>query len=171
MAERFRLVEQRFRPQIDLRCEPASPAAARLEEVLGVGLPPAGASAVAGGLAVLWLGPDEWLVVAEPGSDIESRLQAAADPGTVTVVDVSAQRTTLQLTGSAAREVLAHGCALDLHPAAFPEGACASTLVARAGVVLVHRSAAEPAYWLVVRSSFAGYLTAWLRDAATEYVA
>jgi heterotetrameric sarcosine oxidase gamma subunit len=35
------------------------------------------------------------------------------------VVDVSAQRTTLRLRGEHARDLLAGGCSLDLHPRVF----------------------------------------------------
>jgi heterotetrameric sarcosine oxidase gamma subunit len=59
------------------------------------------------------------------------------------------------------------GCALDLHPTVFPVGASAHTLVAQAQVVL-HRTAAET-YRLLVRASFAGYLTDWLLDAMVEH--
>ena len=47
------------------------------------------------------------------------------DPGSV--VDVSANRTTLELSGPPAREVLEKGCPLDLHPRAFGPGRAVST--------------------------------------------
>lgn len=40
-------------------------------------------------------------------------------------------------------------------------------MLARAQVVLVAR---EDGFRILVRSSFTGYLTQWLRDAATEYL-
>jgi sarcosine oxidase subunit gamma len=78
-------------------------------------------------------------------------------------VDVSANRTTIELWGAAAREVLASGCAIDLHPRAFGSGRCAQTLIARAGVIL-HQFTDEPRYRLYVRPSFARYLAEWLTD-------
>jgi heterotetrameric sarcosine oxidase gamma subunit len=108
---------------------------------------------------VLWLGPDEWLVVGEP-----STVDEFGTPGGC-VVDVSAHRTTLLVTGSRARDVLAHGCALDLHPAAFPAGRCAQTMLAQAPVILVH-VASDSTYWVLVRISLARYLAEWLLDAA-----
>jgi hypothetical protein len=72
----------------------------------------------AGELTALWLGPDEWLVVGPPGGgqDLESRFREAAGDEPVSVIDVSAQRTTLLVAGPRARDLLAHGCSLDLHP-------------------------------------------------------
>ena len=96
----------------------------------------------------LWLGPDEWLVV---GADAQG-------------VDVSAQYTTIVLTGPAVLDVLAHGCALDLER--FGPGTCAQTMLARANVILAALSADEMR--IHVRASFARYLAAWLLDAAQE---
>ena len=88
---------------------------------------------------------------------------------TGSVVDVSAQRTTLRLRGEQVRDLLAGGCSLDLHPRVFGRGAAAQTLLGQAGVLLMALDDTGSHYQIVVRSSFAGYLTSWLLDAATEY--
>lgn len=125
-------------------------------------------------MTALWLGPDEWLVVGPPDSrrDLEGRIREAAadEAASVSVTDVSAQRTTLLVAGPRARDLLAHGCALDLHPRAFGTGRCAQTSLGRTQVVLVARDEPRGGFWVLVRSSFAGYLTDWLLDAATEYL-
>lgn len=113
---------------------------------------------------VLWLGPDEYLVLGAP-EGTEEALRDAISVGAVT--DVSAQRTTLRLAGPAARDVLAHGCAIDLHPKAAPPGTCVQTLFARTGIVLLVREAGE--FTVLVRQSFAPYFAEWLADAALEY--
>ena len=59
------------------------------------------------------------------------------------MTDVSAQRTTLELSAPGARDVLAQGCSLDLHPRAFGPGDCAQTLLARAAVIL-HQTELDP---------------------------
>ncbi|MGR6922699.1 2Fe-2S iron-sulfur cluster-binding protein [[Actinomadura] parvosata] len=96
----------------------------------------------------LRLGPDWWLV----SGDIEAR------PGWV---DVSGQRTVLELSGPAAEDVLITGCPLDLHPDVFPGHA--QTLLGKTGVILERR--APGAYRVYVRSSFTRYLAEWLLDA------
>lgn len=85
------------------------------------------------------------------------------------VVDVSAQHTVIELAGSRAREVLAKGCSLDLHPRAFGPGRCAQTLLGRAGVIVLPREGEVPTYWVFVRATFADYLAEWLLDARGEY--
>ncbi|WUD71748.1 sarcosine oxidase subunit gamma [Streptomyces sp. NBC_00510] len=169
----LRLAELPFLTQIDLRLDPGGPAAEAAGLALGAPLPLEPCTAVrTGDLAVLWLGPDQWLVVGPPGSqeDLEARLRKAAGEAHVSVTDVSAQRTTLLVSGPRARDLLAHGCSLDLHPRVFPPGRCAQTALARAQVVLVAREEVRAGFWVLVRSSFSGYLADWLLDAATEYV-
>ena len=102
----------------------------------------------------IWLGPDEWLVLG--GREEEY-------PGAAAAVDVSANRVGFALSGPGAADVLAQSCSLDLHPAAFPPGRCAQTLVARAQVILLRPD--EDTFHLLVRPSFAPYLRAWLEDA------
>ncbi|QRP49809.1 sarcosine oxidase subunit gamma [Amycolatopsis sp. FDAARGOS 1241] len=120
-----------------------------------------------GAVDVLWLGPDEWLVLGGPGvaEPAETALRQAIDLGAVT--DTSAQRTTVQLAGRAVRDVLAHGCAIDLDPAVSPPGTCVQTLLGRTGIVLLVRERDE--FTVLVRPSFAPYFAAWLADAAAEY--
>ncbi len=79
-------------------------------------------------------GPDEWLVVGPDGDTLDLiRLLTEAvadDPGSV--VDVSANRSTLVVSGPNARDLLEKGCTLDLHPRTFGAGRCAQTTFARA---------------------------------------
>ncbi|CAL9364125.1 sarcosine oxidase subunit gamma [Streptomyces sp. enrichment culture] len=167
-----RLAELPFLAQVNVRLDAKGPAAEAVGYALGFPLPLEPNTAVrAGGLTALWLGPDEWLLVGPPGTEreLEDRVRAAGGDEPVSVTDVSAQRTTLLVSGPRARDLLAHGCALDLHPRAFGPGRCAQTNLARAQVVLVARDEERAGFWVLVRSSFAGYLTDWLLDAAVEY--
>ena len=119
--------------------------------------------------AALWLGPDEWLIVGPPGS--EAQLEAEYAAAGATVVDVSANRTTLELRSPRARALLEFGCPVDLHPSVFGPGRCAQTLLARANVLIWFVSdEPEPIYRLLVRPSFAAYVAAWLADAAAGLI-
>ncbi|MCF1592676.1 sarcosine oxidase subunit gamma [Streptomyces muensis] len=169
----IRLAELPFLAQIDLRLDAKGPAAEAVGLALDLQLPLQPNTAVrAGESTALWLGPDEWLLVGPPGTerDLESRIREAAGDEPVSVTDVSAQRTTLLVTGPHARDLLAHGCSLDLHPRVFGPGRCAQTTLGRTQVVLAAREEPRAGFWVLVRSSFAGYLADWLLDAATEYV-
>ncbi|GHK04066.1 sarcosine oxidase subunit gamma [Streptomyces sp. NPDC003753] len=168
----IRLAELPFLAQVNIRLDAKSPAADAVGLALGFQLPLEPNTVVrAGDLTAVWLGPDEWLLVAPPGTqrELEGRIRAAAGDEPVSVTDVSAQRTTLLVAGPRARDLLSHGCALDLHPRSFGPGRCAQTTLARTQVVLVARDEARAGFWVLVRSSFAGYLTDWLLDAAVEY--
>jgi sarcosine oxidase subunit gamma len=119
---------------------------------------------------VIWLGPDEWLVTSttEKPHELEARLGSAVRPHGGAATDVSAQRTSIRISGHHARDVLATGCALDLHPSVFPAGTAAQSTVGQAPVLLL--ALGDNDFRVFVRSSFAGYLADWLLDAAQEFV-
>jgi sarcosine oxidase subunit gamma len=124
---------------------------------------------------VLWLGPDEWLIVgpADEEAALQSQLHDALGDhvGRVAIVDVSANRTTLELRGPRARELLEFGCPIDLDPRVFGPGRCAQTLLARANVLIWHVTDVPEGTWrLFVRPSFAAYIAAWLADAANGLI-
>jgi sarcosine oxidase subunit gamma len=168
---RVRLSEVPFLTQLTVRVAPSTAAATAAGHALGAPLPlTPNTTSAAGEVQILWMGPDEWLVIGptELRTRLRARLEAALAGEHATVVDVSAHRTVIELAGSDARELLMKGCAVDLHPRTFGPGRCAQTTLARAQVVLLARTP-EPAYWVFVRASFAEYLAEWLLDASGEY--
>ena len=175
------MAEVPFTPMVNLRLGSAvASASLPVLGVLGVDrLPDTGQVVRGGDLRVLGLGPDEWLVLGPTGVSgaLVQRLRSGLDervgPGAWSVVDVSAARTTIAVTGPSALDVLAQGCALDLDQRSFGPAAptqCAQTMLARAQVVLiaVDGPESEPGVEILVRASFAGYLADWLLDAAAE---
>jgi sarcosine oxidase subunit gamma len=113
----------------------------------------------ASGRELLWLGPDEWLVVGDgDAAETASWLEATMPDGRRSIVDVSANRAAIELEGSSRLELLAQGCGLDLHPRSWRAGRCAQTLLARVPVLLQER---ERATRVFVRPSFAGWLVDW----------
>ena len=166
------LSERPFLGHLNLRGNPADLAFLQgVERVLGFGLPlKPNTVAESRELAALWLGPDEWLLLTPP--DREGAIaQALRDSlGTVflAIVDISSGQTVINIRGNLAREVLAKGCSLDLHPRHFYPGRCAQTHIAKA-TVLIRQQDDTPSFDLVVRRSFAEYLALWLKDSAQEY--
>jgi sarcosine oxidase subunit gamma len=116
--------------------------------------------------AALWLGPDEWLLIAPAASaDATGAALAAALAATAhSLVDVSHRQVALELTTPEAVLLLAAGCPLDLEPGAFPVGMCTRTLLAKAEIVL-WRTGAE-VFRIEVWRSFAPYVSAFLAEAA-----
>ncbi len=138
----------------------------RAASAFGVSMPEAACRAEsAAGRAVLWLGPDERLLLAPEGA--EEAVAAAIGKSLAglphSLVDVSHRQAALAVTGAAARDLLASGCPLDLDAEAFPVGMCTRTVFARAEVVLWRRSAEE--YHLETGRSFSGYVLGWLKEA------
>lgn len=160
-----------FVSQLNLRADPKDEGVMqRLAEALGFGLPVSPNTVGAkNDRRALWLGPDEWLVVGPEGQQ-EAIAQALRDglSGVFgSIVDVSANRTLLEIRGLKARELLAHGVPIDLDERSFEPGRCAQTLLAKAQVI-IERISEDPAFHLYVRSSFASYVADWLLDAAAE---
>jgi sarcosine oxidase subunit alpha len=108
---------------------------------------------------VLELGPGWWLIVGDEEPVVHHGC----------CVDVSAQRTVIELSGPDAREVLLTGCPIDLHPSAFEVGQHAQTLLGQAPVIV--QRTADDTYRLYVRASYAAYLADWLLDACRAEVA
>ena len=118
--------------------------------------------------AALWLGPDEWLILApESASDLSAQAVKAAGDLPVSVVDVSHRSRTLEITGTRAAWCLNAFCALDLDLRAFPVGMCTRTLLGKAEVVL-WRIAPE-VFHLDVGRSFVPYVWACLEEARLEF--
>ena len=172
LANSVAIVEEPFVTMVDLRVDPTGPGARAAAELLGVELPTTASTyAKNGDTTVIWQGPDGWLVTgtALAGPELETRLREAVAAHGGAAIDVSGQRTTLRLSGSHCRDVLAKGCALDLHPRAFGEGTAAETTLGQAGVILLAVDGSGADYRVLIRSSFARYLADWLLDAAEEY--
>ena len=141
--------------RLALRGDPAALGAA-----FGLALPTQPCRAAASdGRSALWLGPDEWLLLAPPGT-----LDAdAAVPG-ASVVDIGHRQVGLVLEGLGAADALAAGCPLDLHPTAFPVGMCTRTVFGKAEIVLWRQGAER--FHMEVWRSFAAYVHGLLERAA-----
>ena len=116
-------------------------------------------------LLVLWLGPDEWLLRMRVGASeaTGAALRAGLAAEHAAVVDVSDRACVLRVSGKAAREVLAQGCPLDLHPRVFRPGSCSQSRFLKAPV-LIHQVDDRPTYDIETPRSCARYL----RDCLVE---
>lgn len=124
-------------------------------------------AAIAGDHAALWLGPDEWLLLAPVSETVAVRQAFARDLALVphALVDISHRQTGLRLDGPGVARLLNAGVPLDLSLGAFPVGMVTRTIFEKAEIVL-WRTGPE-AFRIEVWRSFAPYLVALL-DAALE---
>ncbi|HVO03282.1 MAG TPA: sarcosine oxidase subunit gamma family protein [Candidatus Cybelea sp.] len=161
-----------FRAIINIRGDAGDPAfVAAVKSATEAELPiVANTVSEANGLRILWLGPNEWWVVASDArrAELIERLRRAFAGGHTAVTDVSESRTTITLAGPAAREVLARGISLDLHPRAFGPGQCAQTGMSKANVLL-HQVDDRPGYEIYILKSFADYLWRWIGLVAEDF--
>ena len=119
---------------------------------------------------VFWLGPNEWLLITPQNLEkkIEEEMNREFQGIFASITDISGGQTIITVGGDNARNVLAKGCTLDLHPNAFNSSQCAQTLVSKTNVIIRY-SDSTASFDLIVRRSFADYLGTWLYDASLEY--
>jgi sarcosine oxidase, subunit gamma len=144
---------------ISLRAPEASVAA--LNKALGFALPQKPkTSSAKNDVDALWIGPDEWLIIAPVGSDVLARF--AKVPAFHSAVDVSHRNAALIVSGAGAADVLNAGCPQDLSLIAFPVGACSRTLMGKTEVILYRT--AEDQFHIEVWRSFATYALDFIED-------
>ena len=153
---------------IDLRVAPGSASFIVIGEALGIDIPvqPGQSSTSKNKISTLCLAPDWWLIVGT--QEVEQKLAQLLDNYHFSVVDVSGQRTTIELEGPNVGEVLAHLWEQDLREKTFPVGSVSQGLMAKAPVIVWHIAAFR--YRVLARSSFALHLWKALVDAAEEWV-
>ena len=164
-----------YAPASILPCGPATrfivrgpPEAARLCGLaFGCDLPMESCRAEqAGQRAALWLGPDEWLLLAfddaAPDS-LLSTLEEATRGLPHALVDVSHRQIGVEVAGAGAATLINAGCPLDLDLRAFPVGMSTRTVLAKADITLWRP--AEDRFRIEVARSFAPYLLAFLKEA------
>jgi heterotetrameric sarcosine oxidase gamma subunit len=154
-------------PAIRLNVRADTAAAANIGMAIGVLLGTAPCRAViVRDRTALWLGPDEWLVLAP-----ESETALAQQPLTTlgSVVDVSHAYQGIEVSGPRAAWCINAFNALDLDPHAFPVGACTRTLFGKAEIVLWRAEA--DTFRIEVARSFAPYILECLDEASREFLA
>jgi len=125
----------------------------------------------AGGRASLWMGPDEYLLLApgaEDPAELAQRIDSAISIVPHALVDISHRQTAFEICGPHAEAILAGACPLDLDPLEFPVDMCTRTVFAKADIVLWRRDAAS--FHIEVWRSFSDYVTSLLAVIARDVV-
>jgi len=148
--------------RISLRAE--DKAIAGLGKAIGISLPrKPGTTASKGNVSALWIGPDEWFVLAPDGTGLEEKLNKVKS-GLYSVVSVNHRNTAIKVSGANAENTLNSGCPRDLSAAAFPVGACSRTLMGKAEIILWKTG--ENEFHVECWRSFSDYVWKFLVDAA-----
>ena len=144
---------------------------AAIRERYGVDLPDTPQRVEGKDIAFIWAGPDQWIAIAEreQNRDIEVELKPLLD-GLSSVVDQSDARAVVQISGPRARDVLAKGMPIDLHPRAFKANNVAITHASHIGIIFWQIDDA-PTYQIAMFRSFADSFVHWLLESSAEFVA
>ena len=89
---------------------------------------------------IIWLGPNEWLIVIEYQSeknDIFSKLQSSNNDKEASVTDVSENRTIIRLSGKKIITLLSKFLVLDLEKNLGTPSSCAQTIFVKVPILLV----------------------------------
>ncbi len=180
-ATKVFLKEVPFTPGFDLRVQPGTPAFTAVIDALGLKLEPTvgrvmriNADCIVsedefpaqGGVIALCLGPDWWYLTGT--ADIQKLLSSALETHHLSLVDVSSQRTKIEIYGPSAKDVLLHYWEQDLREDNFPIDSCSQGVFAKTPVIMWH--CCKDCYILFPRASFAKHIWTALTDAAVEYL-
>ena len=88
--------------------------------------------------------------------------------GLASISDQSGGRTVLRVSGPRARDVLAKGLPIDLHPRAFAPGSAATSTISLMGVQLWQVDDA-PSYDIALFRSLSASFWRWLTASAAEF--
>jgi heterotetrameric sarcosine oxidase gamma subunit len=143
--------------------------AQRMRDAFGLELPASPRRIRAGPIAFAWAGPGHWLAMAEgvAGDAFERRLRHDL-AGLASACDQSDGRTLIRVGGTRARDALAKGVMIDLHPRAFGPGDAAVTDVAHISVHVWQLDAA-PNYEFAVFRSLAAEFWCWIVESGAEF--
>ncbi len=137
-----------------------NPTAARAAgDAFGVPLPETPCRAASrGDRAALWLGPDEWTLLAPPneGPAIAATIARALVDKPHALVDIAHRDIGIFVAGPDSAIIINAGCPLDLDLSSFPIDQCTRTVFAKAGIVLWREDTTR--FRLEVARSFATYL-------------
>ena len=151
----------------------AHAAATAAAQALGAALPNTPRIVYGNDIALLWCGPERWLVlVPEERAAAAGGIEALLEPvfaDTASVTDQSGSRVLLEVAGNRARELLSRTLPLDLHPSVFGRG---HTALCRAHYVSLQlwQASAEERFVLALPRSHAAGFRHWLVGAATAMV-
>lgn len=166
MSDLAKVVRQPLRGMITLRADLGSAAVKKaVKAACGQGVPVAGQILGGDGGAVIWMSPDEVLILVPYGDveDVIAGLESALAKTHALVVDVSDARAVFSVEGALAHEVLARVCPVDLHVDSFGVGQVRRTRLAQVAAAFWRH---EAGFDVIFFTSVADYVEGVLRNAA-----
>lgn len=162
-----RLLEKPQQGIIELQGDMDAQFISAAKSVLNLDLPTTPCTSAQGQIwRALWSRPQGWLLVGPMAQTAPTvaALEAACAGMHATAVDVSHRAVTWELSGAAARTILAKGCPLDLHPVSFKAGQCTRTVLAGQSIFLDAVNDA-PTFDMMLDQSLARPMWGWFKTA------
>ena len=117
---------------------------------------------------IIWLGPDEWLVVND--DDAMSKLQNKVGDLEANITDVSENRTIIRIRGKYIYVLLSKFLVLDLEKNLSTDSSCAQTLFVKVPVLLVrNHSEGIPEIDIFTNRSHANYIYNLIVDGSKNF--
>lgn len=173
MAECFLTVRQGLRlANLIARRGRANDCDAAAQQAFGCALPMTPRVASGRGMDFVWCGPGQWLAVAEAAiaeaaGGIEARL-AQPFAGLASIVEQSDARVLFEFGGPRARDALAKGLPIDLHPRVFGPGDVALSTATHVAIQLWQLDE-QPSYLIAAPRGYADDVRQWLEESAAEF--
>jgi methylglutamate dehydrogenase subunit D len=117
--------------------------------------------------AVLWVGPNRWLIVEPESRDLFATVSADVSVDLATLTDQSHSRVCWRITGPNMRDLLAKGSTIDFDRSQFVPGDCVGTLLSHFTTVLHCRG--DDTVDIYAARSFAVDMDHWLHASSLEY--
>ncbi|WP_034387229.1 sarcosine oxidase subunit gamma [Hellea balneolensis] len=104
------------------------------------------------------LGPDEWIVIADPTQKVklDKTLAKVSKEFTCSITEISHRNVGFEISGSEAAQLINVGCPMDLSLDKFPVGKAVRTLFESASILLIRTD--EHSFHLECWRSFGPYL-------------
>lgn len=150
----------------------ASALTARIRERFGIDLPRRPQRATTDKIAFAATGPMAWLAVTEDGGNGFAACLRESVGDLASVVDQSDGYAVLRVSGPKARDALAKGVPLDLHPRTFSVGDVAVTVVSHIDATIWRcddRPDGAPVFEFVIFRSLAGSFWHWLDESTAKF--
>ena len=116
-------------------------------------------------LSIIWLGPNEWLIVSNDENDLCEKLNDQIGDLETSVTDVSENRTIIRVSGKKINILLSKFLVLDLEKNLSTTGLCAQTLFVKVPALLLrHNNNEVPEVDIFVNRSYSKYIYDLLVD-------
>ena len=150
-------------------CRSVQDLAAEFEELTGIRLPQTPNTIAGSQPRAIWLGPSEWLIVDERGTeDLVERVSTASEIWQRALLTTPAL-VKIEVSGRGAADLLGMGCPIDFHLSQFPVNSSARTLFEGMPVIVCRRTQ-EPCLEIFVDESLARHFSQSLLASANDSV-